>query len=105
MKAYITKYALTYGILHMEGEVKGEFFIAESQLEYAHRYQENEWFTDLDEALTRAEVMRRRRVRQLKLQLADMKRIERLGVFVVEVEEGIEEAVVEAEEEQGEELE
>lgn len=60
MKVYITKFALTKGIVVAEGERDGkEAFIVKGAVPWdVHKFKLGEWHTDADKALTRAAQMR-----------------------------------------------
>lgn len=81
MKAFITKYALTQGILEMEANrdgdliwVKGgfvgrDFFCSQ----YFHK---GEWFLTKEEAIVKAEEMRQKKIKSLEKQLAKLKEMQ-----------------------------
>lgn len=80
--AYITKYALTAGILEVEAEwTEGSDMVAyktrgSSFTQYAHP---TDWHRDLDSAMARAEVMRTKKIASLH------KSIEKMIALKVEV--------------------
>ncbi|MEZ3498998.1 hypothetical protein [Pantoea sp. KPR_PJ] len=68
--AYITKYALTFGIYSTKGEVSGDMFIQKAREngrlgQYFHGY---EWHLSKEEALAHAEEMRIRKLTSLDKQ-------------------------------------
>lgn len=82
MKIFVTKYALTQGILVMEAEQKNEhlvlipagnngvnFFCSQ----YFHR---GEWFKTREEAIVKAEDMRQRKLRSLQKQITKLQKIQ-----------------------------
>lgn len=82
IKAYVTKYALTQGILLVEAEQCIDInpgMIAFGKMGYAHG---NDWHLSLQAALSRAETMRRRKLAALSKQVAQLKK---LKIKVVEV--------------------
>lgn len=62
MKAYITKWVLTRGIIEVEGELtlRGGF---RTDVMY---YQCGEWYIDRDDAVQRAEQLRRAKLKSLR---------------------------------------
>jgi hypothetical protein len=83
IKAYVTKYALTRGILLVEAEQCIDIdpsMIAFGEMDHAHG---EDWHLSLEAALSRAEVMRRRKLAALRKQVA---RLEKLKIKVVEVD-------------------
>jgi len=82
IKAYVTKYALTTGILVVEAEHCTDIdpnMISFGEMNYAHG---NDWHPTLKAALTRAEDMRQRKLDALRKQAAHL---EKLKIEVVEV--------------------
>lgn len=80
MKVWITKYALTAGIM----EVDAEFCKSMSTMvsyrpegasydQYAHG---DDWHTDLDSAKAKAEQMRQAKIASLKKQIAKLEKLE-----------------------------
>jgi hypothetical protein len=81
IKAYVTKYALTSGILVVEAEHCTDIdpnMISFGEMNYAHG---NNWHPTLKAALTRAEDMRQRKLATLRKQVA---RLEKLKIGVVD---------------------
>jgi hypothetical protein len=64
MKVYITKFALTKGIVVAEGERDGkEAFIVRGAVPWdVHKFKLGEWHTDRDAALKRVDQMRQTKV-------------------------------------------
>jgi len=80
--AYITKYALTMGILEIKAGVCHRInsgMIAEVGAEHRSCYhgEGKEWHRTREEAVKRAEVMREKKIAALKTQI---KKLERMGV-------------------------
>ena len=72
MKAYITHYALTKGILEMEGEgSENGYFYARKGI-YGQTFQLSEWTQDRSVAVSRAAAMRTRKLLSLKKQIAKL---------------------------------
>ncbi|WP_448309578.1 hypothetical protein [Pantoea sp. PGP6] len=69
--AYITKYALTFGIYVAKGEVRDDMFIQKAQQpsEFNQYFHGNEWHLSKEEALARAEEMRIRKLKSLDAQI------------------------------------
>jgi hypothetical protein len=83
IKAWVTKYALTSGILVVEAEHCTDSdpgMIAFGEMNYAHG---DDWHRSLEAALSRAEVMRRKKLAALRKQVT---RLETLKIKVVEVD-------------------
>ncbi len=73
MKVFITKYALTQGILEREAEkVTDEMIRVKRETEYSFMayYHKNEWFDNLTDASLHAEEMRKKKIESVKKQLA-----------------------------------
>jgi len=77
-KVYITKYALTTGIMYRNGEISESrpdvVFIPGNQAEctYGQYFHPNEWHRTWESALKRAEEMRRRKIVSLNKQLTKL---------------------------------
>ena len=75
MKAYITKYALTEGILQMEVEQDERFpnmvCYRENYTRYIHGEGHN-WHRTIESARDRAEVMRAKKIASIKKQIAKL---------------------------------
>jgi hypothetical protein len=77
MKAYVTKYALTRGILVVEGSVNiGTTFCTKTKSGYNRYYPRTQWCSTLEEAQRVAEVMRKRKIESLKKQILKLKSME-----------------------------
>lgn len=84
---YITKYALTTGILEVQGDVFDEMptmmrYRREGCTNYAHR---NEWHDTLYDAMTRAEEMRHEKLVSLKKQIEKLTKL-RIAVKKIQSE-------------------
>jgi len=79
MKVFITKYALTQGIIKKDAEelsnngmikvAKGGDFFFDSY------YHKNEWFDNLTDAALHAEEMRKKKIELVKKQLAKLEKM------------------------------
>jgi len=73
--AYITKYALTAGILEVQAEwAEGSDMVVyktkgSSFMQFAHA---NDWYRDIDSARARVEVMRTKKIASLKKSIEKM---------------------------------
>ncbi len=76
-KAYITKYALTSGIT--EETVEDCFDISESMVKSAQNelqyFHNGDWHRSLDDAIAKAEDMRKRKISSLKASLAKFEKM------------------------------
>lgn len=76
MKAYITKYALTKGILEKEAEECGNGMIATREKWNAYFHGEGkEWHRTKEEAIKRAEEMRKKKICSLEKQIEKLERM------------------------------
>ncbi|WP_313677091.1 hypothetical protein [Pantoea vagans] len=68
--AYITKYALTFGIYSTKGEVHDDTFVQKAREigEFDQYFHGNEWHLSKEEALAHAEEMRIRKLKSLDKQ-------------------------------------
>jgi len=70
IRAYVTKYALTKGVLEIDGEVccdiDDEMFVWTSESGYSMSAHGKDWHRTLDEAIKRAEEMRANKIASLK---------------------------------------
>jgi hypothetical protein len=75
MKAYITKFALTKGIVVAEGERDGkEAFVVKGSVPWdVHRFKLGEWHEDAGSALKRADQMKVAKANQLERQAAELR--------------------------------
>lgn len=77
MKVYITKYALTQGIIEKEVQRSGT---SKDMIYYWQQYgnvyfHKGEWFEDKDEAIKRCEQMRINKISSLTIQLKKLESI------------------------------
>jgi len=74
MKVWITKYALTSGIVEMEAERCGstEKMIAVKGESYPQYFHGQDWHENKESALLRAEVMRQKKIASLKKSMKAM---------------------------------
>jgi len=80
MKIYVTKWAITQGILEMEADdtVSGTartVFVPQSRSSFAQAFHSNEWHKTKAEAVERAEEMRRAKIVSLQGQLAKIQNL------------------------------
>lgn len=68
MKVYITKYALTKGILEEEGEHSSNFPSMVAVRKYSY-YHKPDWHLTKEEAIHRAKEMKAKKLNSLKKQL------------------------------------
>jgi hypothetical protein len=78
MKAYITKFALTKGIVVAEGERDGkEGFVVRGAVPWdVHKFKLGEWHTDRDAALKRTNQMRFDKVDAAEREVARLRAME-----------------------------
>jgi hypothetical protein len=82
MKVYITRWALTKGILEVDGRIDGDYI---SWGRYGGVYKEGvAWHRDLESALREAERMRQDRIVSLEKQLTKLRRIVSFKLVKVE---------------------
>lgn len=70
IKIYITKYALTQGILEKDAKIVEPGMVVVNDGVASSYYHGDDWHETLDDAKERAEQMRRKKVESLKKQLA-----------------------------------
>lgn len=77
MKAYITKYALTSGIIQTEGEItsNGALFDMRASVPIYYHGEGKEWHRTKKEAIARAEEMRQKKIASLKKQIDKLERM------------------------------
>ena len=76
MRAYITKYALTWGIEEVEGEVTSDFsdVLVHGAQPYGRTYtHKGDWFTTREEAVTRCEELRKNKIASLERAINKLK--------------------------------
>ncbi len=82
MKAFITKYALTQGILERDGHVSSDDVLCISgnysngSFTFTTYYHKGEWFKTKEEAIVKAEEMRQKKIKSLEKQLAKLKEMQ-----------------------------
>lgn len=74
-KVFITKYALTQGILHKDCEIDGNFARWGKQLAFNGVETYREWFYTLKEARVYAEMMRTRHINYLVNRIQKLSKI------------------------------
>lgn len=70
MKYWITKYALTQGIFELEAEDRGDEMIKGKGYDYFHA---GEFFSDKENAIKKAELMREKKIKSVEKQLQKLK--------------------------------
>ena len=68
MEAYIVKYALTKGIIKVEGAINGENF-ATNKNYFGNLYFPNEFALTYEEACKKANILKNRKIKSLRKQL------------------------------------
>jgi protein subunit release factor A len=79
MKVYITKYALTSGILEIEarnGTAENMVCYRSKGASYDQYAHGNDWHVDIDSAKAKAEQMRQAKIASLKKQIAKLEKLE-----------------------------
>lgn len=74
MKVWVTKYALTKGILCQEVEDCGEGMVKTTD-SWAAYYHKNEWHKTREAAVVQAEDMRKRKLASLEKQIAKLEKL------------------------------
>lgn len=71
MKVWITKYALTSGIVEIEGEIteSGSLYDMRSSLPMYYHGEGKEWHRTKESAIKKAEEMRQKKIESLKKQI------------------------------------
>lgn len=75
MKAWITKFALTKGIIEKEVENCGEGMVKESENHFPTYYHGTDWHTDKQCAIAKAEEMRKEKIASLKKQIEKLEKM------------------------------
>ena len=76
MKVWITKYALTKGILEKEVEDCGDGMVKESDNNFPTYYHGTDWHTEKKSAIAKAEEMRKKKIASLKKKIEKLERME-----------------------------
>ena len=79
MKAYITKYALTKGILKREVNACGSATMVRDAINLLTFYHADEWHTTFEAAAVKAEDMRQKRILSLQKQIRKLGKLEFKG--------------------------
>jgi len=82
MKVYITKYALTQGIMEKEAEDIGGGVIKVARDDnycFTTYYPKGEWFTNLTDANLHAKAMRKKKIESLNKQLSKLEKMKFMG--------------------------
>jgi len=74
MKVYVTKYALTRGILLMQVEKTTVLNLVKNKANYLEYFHEYEWFESESEAIKDAEQRKEKKLIQLQNQLAKLEK-------------------------------
>ncbi|MGG7470791.1 hypothetical protein ACVVIH_20565 [Chryseobacterium arthrosphaerae] len=77
MKVYITKYALTKGIIESEGEILGgpTKMLRTTINSYRVNFYGTEWHQNKNEAIYKAEEMRKKKIASLEKQIEKLKKL------------------------------
>ena len=77
MKVWITKYALTDGIIEAEGEPYGLEWVSASWDNgcLCNNFEQGEWFDTRERAIQKAEEMRQKKIESLKNQIKKLEEI------------------------------
>lgn len=77
MKVWITKYALTDGIIEAEGEPYGLEWVSASWDNgcLCNNFEQGEWFDTRERAIQKAEEMRQKKIASLKKQIEKLERM------------------------------
>lgn len=81
MKVWVTKYALTSGILEMEANQSGDLIYVKGGLVgdayyYGQYFHKGEWFKTREDANEKAEQMRQRKLCSLQKQMTKLQKME-----------------------------
>lgn len=77
MKAWITKYALTSGIIEVnDAEESGDMICYKHGSPYVQYAHGEDWWTNFEVAKNRAEQMRQAKIASLKKQIAKLEKLE-----------------------------
>lgn len=75
MKVWITKYALTKGILEKEVEGCGDGMVKESENHFPTYYHGTDWRKDKQSAIAKAEEMRKKKIQSLKKKIEQLEKM------------------------------
>lgn len=75
MKAWITKYALTKGILEKEVDDCGDGMVIESNNHFPTYYHGTDWHKDKKSAIAKAEEMRKKKIASLKKKIEKLEKM------------------------------
>lgn len=75
MKAWITKYALTKGILEKEVEGCRDGMARESESHFPTYYHGTDWHKDKKSAIAKAEEMRKKKIASLKKKIEKLEKM------------------------------
>lgn len=74
MKSWITKFALTKGIIEKEVENCGDGMVKESENHFPTYYHRTDWHTDKQCVIAKAEEMRKKKIASLKKQIEKLEK-------------------------------
>jgi len=74
MKIYVTQYALTKGILEKRAEISGEMAVVRLS-SYSEIYFRPFWYTERDEAVKHAEILRQKKILSLKKRITKLENL------------------------------
>lgn len=77
MKVYITKYALTQGIIEKEVELNtiSNNMVSEHKSAYHQSYHKPFWYLTKEEAIAHAEILRKRKIESLKKSITKIEKL------------------------------
>ena len=78
MKVWITKYALTKGIIEADGELTSSDSVSILSRDLSlptHWFYKGDWFSDKESAIQKAEEMRQKKIASLKKQIEKLERV------------------------------
>ena len=78
MKVWITKYALTKGVIEADGELTSSDSVSILNRDLSlstHWFYKGDWFSDKESAIQKAEEMRQKKIASLKKQIEKLDRM------------------------------
>ncbi len=76
MKVYITKYALTKGIEHIEVKETSYPEYVKENTKWGRDFHKGDWWENKDDAIKKAEGMRKKKIASLEKQIGKLKKLE-----------------------------
>lgn len=75
MKIWITKYALTRGIIEREVEDRGDGIVKDDSSYITSYYHKKDYCLDYESAIAKAEEMRKKKIESLKKQIEKLEKM------------------------------